>query len=91
MRAARVGRLHRTLPAHEKLNGPSRRRREGAGRSHHDLVNDRQLLKRLREEGLRFAPEVTWNAAGARLLQTYVEVVESKRINRGQTEVLESA
>ncbi|HTS19759.1 MAG TPA: glycosyltransferase family 4 protein [Verrucomicrobiae bacterium] len=40
--------------------------------------NDRALLAKLRANGLRTAPNVTWSAAGVRLLDVYREVV-SKR------------
>ncbi len=36
---------------------------------------DRALLERLRSAGLRLAPEVTWTAAGVKLLQAYGDVV----------------
>ena len=39
------------------------------------LHEDRALLGRLREAGLRFAPEVTWDAAGVKLLDCYREVI----------------
>jgi glycosyltransferase involved in cell wall biosynthesis len=40
------------------------------------LHENRMLLDRLRASGLRTAPNVTWNAAGEKLLQAYREVVE---------------
>lgn len=40
------------------------------------LYEDRPLLSRLREGGLRKVPEITWTAAGARLLDVYRETIE---------------
>jgi glycosyltransferase involved in cell wall biosynthesis len=37
---------------------------------------DRQLLERLRREGLRIVPEITWTAAGRMLLDVYAETVD---------------
>ncbi len=42
------------------------------------LYRDRMLLDKLRVRGLNTAPEVTWNAAGVKLLQVYSEVIASK-------------
>lgn len=42
------------------------------------LDQDRELLKRLRTEALRTAPEFTWNVAGLKLLQVYREVIATK-------------
>lgn len=43
---------------------------------HLNLVHrDRDRLAELREEGLRTAPELTWSAAGRRLLEVYERVV----------------
>lgn len=39
------------------------------------LHENRRLLANLRENGLKFAPEVTWNAAGARLLELFREII----------------
>jgi glycosyltransferase involved in cell wall biosynthesis len=39
------------------------------------LHQDRGLLERLRAAGLRMAPEITWTAAGARLLDVYRETI----------------
>jgi len=39
------------------------------------LQDDRKLLQRLRMESLRLAPEITWNAAGVRLLEVYRDTV----------------
>jgi glycosyltransferase involved in cell wall biosynthesis len=41
------------------------------------LHRDRRLLSRLREGCLRTAPDVTWTAAGTRLLDVYRDVVET--------------
>lgn len=43
------------------------------------LHQDRALLERLRAESLRTAPEITWTAAGVRLLQVYNEILERRR------------
>jgi glycosyltransferase involved in cell wall biosynthesis len=43
------------------------------------LHEDRALLQRLREAGLRFAPEATWSAAGVKLLDVYREVIAAHR------------
>ncbi len=43
------------------------------------LHQDRSLLERLRVQGLHFAPQVTWNAAGVKLLQAYREVIVSQK------------
>jgi hypothetical protein len=40
------------------------------------------LLGRLREAGLRFAPEVTWDAAGVKLLECYREVIAAHKRER---------
>jgi len=39
------------------------------------LHEDRALLERLRTESLRTAPEITWSAAGVRLLDVYRETI----------------
>jgi glycosyltransferase involved in cell wall biosynthesis len=39
------------------------------------VYEDRALLERLRNEGLRFAPAITWHAAGVKLLDVYRQVV----------------
>jgi len=41
------------------------------------IHEDRTLLERLRTAGLRGVPEMTWNAAGERLLRVYEEVIEA--------------
>jgi glycosyltransferase involved in cell wall biosynthesis len=43
------------------------------------LHENRDLLERLRAEGLRVAPQVTWTAAGARLVEAYRETIDSFR------------
>jgi glycosyltransferase involved in cell wall biosynthesis len=42
------------------------------------LHRDKSLLEMLRARGLRFAPEITWNAAGMKLLQVYRDVIATK-------------
>ena len=42
------------------------------------LHENRSLLNRLRDESLRTVDQITWKAAGARLLEVYREVVEAK-------------
>jgi glycosyltransferase involved in cell wall biosynthesis len=37
--------------------------------------NDRGLLATLREQGLRTAPEITWTAAGKKLLDVYRDTI----------------
>ena len=39
------------------------------------LYEDRALLSRLRENGLRTIPDITWTAAGTRLLDVYRETI----------------
>lgn len=47
-------------------------------REHITLLNaDRKLLGRLRAAGLKKVPEITWDAAGKRLLDVYREVIVS--------------
>ncbi len=46
------------------------------------LHKDRDLLQRLREGALKTAPEVTWTAAGRRLLDVYREILTEKRQRR---------
>jgi glycosyltransferase involved in cell wall biosynthesis len=43
------------------------------------LDQDRALLGRLRAAGLRIAPNITWNAAGVKLLALYQEVLQQVR------------
>jgi glycosyltransferase involved in cell wall biosynthesis len=40
------------------------------------LYEDRALLAKMRDAGLRTIPEITWTAAGARLLSVYQETIE---------------
>lgn len=47
------------------------------------LDNDRNLLKRLRESSLGTVREITWKAAGARLLETYRKVITAKESRTG--------
>jgi glycosyltransferase involved in cell wall biosynthesis len=42
------------------------------------LHEDRALLKKLRENGLRILPAITWNAAGVKLLQVYKDIINNK-------------
>ena len=42
------------------------------------LYEDRTLLERLRMAGLSIVPDITWTAAGQKLLQVYREVIESR-------------
>jgi glycosyltransferase involved in cell wall biosynthesis len=46
------------------------------------LHNDRALLGKLRSAGLSNVPEINWAAAGRKLLQAYIEIVEA---NSGTT------
>jgi len=41
------------------------------------LGEDRQLLQKLRAAGLGDVPEITWNAAGEKLLRVYEEIIEA--------------
>jgi glycosyltransferase involved in cell wall biosynthesis len=43
------------------------------------LDQDRALLGRLRAAGLRTAPNITWNAAGVKLLALYQDVIQQVR------------
>jgi len=43
------------------------------------LHEDRALLERLRAESLRIAPEITWTAAGVKLLDVYRETIAAHR------------
>jgi glycosyltransferase involved in cell wall biosynthesis len=48
------------------------------------LQEDRKLLQRLRAASLRRVPEITWDAAGVRLLEVYRETIATyKHIKRG--------
>ncbi len=42
------------------------------------LHEDRELLNKLRDRALRSAPQITWNAAGFKLLQVYREIIATK-------------
>jgi len=42
------------------------------------LHEDRVLLEKLRENGLRILPEITWNAAGVKLLEAYKIILEAR-------------
>ena len=50
------------------------------------LDQDRSLLEKLRLAGLALAPEVTWSAAGVRLLEAYREVVLDNKHRRASVE-----
>jgi glycosyltransferase involved in cell wall biosynthesis len=43
------------------------------------LHENRALLEKLRATGLKMIPEITWDAAGMKLLQTYREVIAAGR------------
>lgn len=43
------------------------------------LHEDRQLLDRLRTAGLKIVPDITWTAAGAKLLDVYRETIAAHR------------
>jgi glycosyltransferase involved in cell wall biosynthesis len=43
------------------------------------LHSDRALLKKLRTAGLSLVNEITWTAAGSKLLQTYRDVITAKQ------------
>lgn len=51
------------------------------------LHEDRNLLAKLRAACLGMAPEVTWTAAGVRLLQVYRDVLEIKQRSTQQLEL----
>jgi hypothetical protein len=53
------------------------------------LHEDRGLLERLRTAGLRMIPEITWTAAGVRLLGAYRETIaaHAKERDRGRAAV----
>jgi glycosyltransferase involved in cell wall biosynthesis len=46
------------------------------------LHEDRELLGKLRAGALKTAPEVTWTAAGVKLLEVYRQVIEARRRER---------
>lgn len=49
------------------------------------LYEDRQLLHRLREEGVKVAPTLTWTAAGVTLLNAYREALRRKAASQPVT------
>lgn len=51
------------------------------------LYRDRQLLKKLRDSSLRTVKEITWTAAGKRLLQVYRDTIESHGRRHAHTSV----
>jgi glycosyltransferase involved in cell wall biosynthesis len=52
------------------------------------LDKDRGLLARLRDSGLRTTPEITWTAAGVRLLDVYRGVLAERRPAAASAEAL---
>lgn len=42
------------------------------------LHEDRELLKKLRDASLNFVPEITWTAAGVKLIEAYRKVISNK-------------
>jgi glycosyltransferase involved in cell wall biosynthesis len=58
--------------------------------SHHItmLYEDRALLQRLRDAGLRCVPQITWAAAGQRLLALYREIIAEHQEGRPTTGVV---
>jgi glycosyltransferase involved in cell wall biosynthesis len=55
------------------------------------LHQDRALLERLRTQGLRMIPEITWNAAGGRLLDAYRETIAQYRDSGSQSQLRHAA
>jgi glycosyltransferase involved in cell wall biosynthesis len=51
------------------------------------LHNDRLLLQKLRSAGLALVPEITWNAAGRKLLGVYRDVVTAHRQDAGHIDI----
>jgi glycosyltransferase involved in cell wall biosynthesis len=50
------------------------------------LHEDRSLLQRLRAASLKAIPQITWDAAGVKLLDLYREIIEAKQAgNQGKT------
>jgi glycosyltransferase involved in cell wall biosynthesis len=45
------------------------------------LHEDRSLLRRLRTAALAAVPQITWDAAGVKLLELYREIIEEKQSN----------
>jgi hypothetical protein len=43
------------------------------------LHSDRTLLEKLRTAGLSLVNEITWTAAGSKLLQTYRDIITAKQ------------
>jgi glycosyltransferase involved in cell wall biosynthesis len=56
--------------------------------NHHITMvhEDRAFLQKLRTEGLRLVPEITWNAAGVKLLEVYRETIASYKDTKLITE-----
>jgi glycosyltransferase involved in cell wall biosynthesis len=52
------------------------------------LYEDRALLLKLREAGLRDVPQISWSAAGQRLLALYREIIAEYREGRSSTSVM---
>jgi len=52
------------------------------------LYQDRALLEKLRASSLSTLSELTWTAAGSKLLQAYTETIEMYRTNSGRQAVL---
>jgi glycosyltransferase involved in cell wall biosynthesis len=48
------------------------------------LYQDRGLLERLRAAGLRMVPEITWDAAGLKLLDVYRETIAEYSSSKGK-------
>jgi glycosyltransferase involved in cell wall biosynthesis len=49
------------------------------------LYENRLLLQQLRATGLKRVPEITWDAAGERLLEVYRETIDAKRASHTPT------
>jgi glycosyltransferase involved in cell wall biosynthesis len=52
------------------------------------LQEDRNLLQRLRADSLRRVPEITWDAAGARLLEAYRETIVAYELLKRNSDVV---
>lgn len=50
------------------------------------LHEDRNLLRQLRATGLRLAPEITWSAAGVKLLEVYRETIAAYADTRSRAD-----
>jgi hypothetical protein len=48
------------------------------------LHQDRALLQRLRDASIRAVPEITWTAAGVRLLEAYRKVLAAGKNAAGE-------